>query len=438
MEILVNSAPMGRRPAVSSVLPASGLAIALMATRWPIAPRYLFDFDNVNFALALRQFAPALSQPHRGYPLYVLVSRAVHWFVPSPEWTALVMGLVGSLLALLFMIPLARDMFGSRAAWIAPALLFFHPCFVLAGTVDHVRTFLAAGAIATALFVWRGQLKTAAFVLGVAGGFRTELLPTLLPLLLSPLLLQRVSWKRFVAPIAILTATVAPWFLFTAWKSGGVRSMLHANSDMLRQSFGGHSIWYEGFTTAAIGTALLAIYWNGIGGLGWLWAVPAGVRRQCAAGRWREFVFLAIWFVPPFLLSAVVHIVEPDQALTSIAATCLAGAWALSALKPRWTVLACVISAAVFVFPPKRLGREASLPWIRRISSIEARAIEETARTPAPRLIVIRGAYPTWRLMSYYFPDDWVQNREVTAHGNRTQSSGPPQGLRARVVVASE
>jgi hypothetical protein len=426
------------RPAnavTSRALLAAGLALALAATRWPIAPRFLFDWDNVNFALALRQFAPPLSQPHRGYPLYVAASRIVHWFVPSPEWTALVMGLLGPLLALLFLIPLARDMFGPRAAWIAPALLFFHPAFILAGTVNHVRTFLAAGAIATALFVWRGRLKTAAFVLGLAGGFRMELLPTLFPLLLCPLLLERVSWKRFVAPLAILVATVAPWSLFTAWKSGGIQATVHSNAAMLRTAFDGHSFWYEGFTSAAVVMALLAAYWNGIGGLSWLWAVPAAVRRGWAAGRWREFAFLAIWFIPPFLLSAVVQVTDPDQTLASVAATCLAGSWALSALRSRWTVLACVIGAAVFVCPPKHLGREASLPWIRRVSSIEARALEGVARAPGPRLIVIRGIYPTWRLASYYFPADWIQQGDVTAHANRAQPGSPPPGLRSRVLV---
>jgi hypothetical protein len=182
------------------------------ATRWPIAPPFLFDYDNVNFAFALRQFAPLLNQPHRGYPLYVATSRIIHWHGPSSEWTALLMGFVGS--ALLFLVPLVGDMFGPCAAWIAPALLFFNPVFILAGSADHVHTFLASGAIATAFFIWRGEGKTAAFILGVAGGSRTEMVPVMFPLLCTPLFLQRISWKRLVAPLAILAVTIAPWFLF--------------------------------------------------------------------------------------------------------------------------------------------------------------------------------------------------------------------------------
>ena len=410
----------------------AGIAAALAATRWPIAPPFLFDFDNVNFALALRQFAPLLSQPHRGYPLYVAASRIIHWFGPSPEWTGLVMGLVGSLLALSFLIPLAGDMFGPRAVWIAPALLFFNPVFILAGSVDHVRTFLAAGAIATAFFVWRGQLKTAAFVLGVAGGFRTEMVPVMLPLLLSPLLLQRASWKRLVASLAILALTVTPWLLFTVWNSGGFHMALDANATMLRAN--GHSFWAEGFTASALIMALFAAYWNGIGTLSWIWAVPAAIQRGNARGQWRKFAFLAIWFIPPFLLSFAVQITDPDQTLASVAATCLAGSWALAAWRPRWTVLACAISVALFLFPLKRLGREATLPWIQRVCSVEANALKGVSQTPGPRLVVIRGEFPSWRLLSYYFPGDWIQQGRILAHANQ-QWLAPLPRLCSRVTV---
>jgi hypothetical protein len=413
------------------------LAIALALTRWTIAPGFLFDYDNVNFALALKQFAPLLSEPHRGYPLYVGVSRIVHWFGASPEWTALSMGFLGSLIALVFLIPLARDMFGFRAAWIAPLLLFCHPTFVMAGAVDHVRTFLAAGAIATALFVWRGQLKTAAFVLGLAAGFRMDLAPTLLPLLfLSPLLVHRVSRERLIAPCAILVLTAAPWVLFTVLKSGGFSTALHYNTATLRDN--ARSFLYEGLTYRATIMALYATYWNGIGSLSWLWAIPRAIARDNAPDRWREFAFLAIWFVTPYLLNAVVQVTDPDQTLASTAATCLLGAWALSRLRPRWTALACCVSIAVFVFPPVHMGREASLPWIRRVSSVEKRALEGVARAPGPRLISIRGEYPTWRLVSYYFPDDWIQQSNVTAHANRATANTPPLDLRSHLVIDAQ
>lgn len=407
-----------------------------MATRWPIAPRFLFDYDNVNFALALRQFAPLLSQPHRGYPLYVAVSKLIYLLGFSPEWTALLMGLLGSVIALTFLVPLAREMFGDRAARIAPVLLFCHPAFIMAGALDHVRTFLAAGAIATALYVWRGQLKTAAFVLGIAGGFRTELAPVLFPLfILAPLLLARVSWKRMLAPLAILGLTIAPWFFFTIARSGGFSAAMHYQATTLSDN--ARSFFYQGFTRGAAIMALFAIYWNGIGAPAWLWALPAAWRSR-VPGAGKQFAFLALWFAPPFLLNAVVQITDPDQVLASVAALCLLGAWALSALSARWTVVAAAISVGVFLFPLVRMGREASLPWIRGVIVTETKALDGIRRVPGPRLIRIQGDYPTWRLVSYYFPDDWIEQSGMIYHANRQNDAAPRIGTRLVVDLKGE
>ncbi len=412
-----------------------GLVLALMATRWPLAPPFLFDWDNVNYALALKEFAPLKSQPHRGYPLFIGLSRMVYWFAGSPEWTGLVMGLIGSAVAVCMVRQVGRAMFGEKAGWIAAALLFCHPVFVLAGAVNHIRTFLAAGAAATAFFVWRGEWRKAAFVLGVAGGFRTEMIPVLAPLVFVwPLVSGRAKWRELLTPAGVLALTAAPWLAVMAAYSGGPLQMLRSNGALLRTAFDGHSLWYEGFTAAAVVTALFAAYWNVIGGLAWAWAVPWAVRRGGFEGRWAQSAFLAFWFTPPFLLNAVVQVTDPDQTLASVAATCVAGAWALSMVRWQWSLAACAVSVGLFVFPPKRLGREASLPWLRRTAAVQARAFEEIRRVPGPRRIVLEGDWPSLRQVSYYFPEDWVECRGVTAHGNVIPSSAAPAGL-AEVVV---
>jgi hypothetical protein len=247
------------------------------------------------------------------------------------------------------------------------------------------------------------------------------------------LVVHRVSWKRLIAPCVILALTEAPWVLFTVLKSGGFSTALNYNSAMLRDN--AHSFWYEGFTYRAMILALFATYWNGIGSLSWLWAIPAAISRDHALDRRRVFTFLALWFVPPYLLSAVVQVTDPDQTLASMAATCLVGAWALSQVSPRWTVLACLSNIALFLFPPIHMGREASLPWIRRVSAVEKSALEGVARSGGPRLISIHGEYPTWRLVSYYFPEDWVRQSNLMFHANRATEDLPPPDLRSHLVI---
>ena len=64
------------------------LAGVVAATRLPLAPPYLFSFDNVNLALALERFDPRLHQPQPpGYPLFVGQARLLNWFFHSPERT---------------------------------------------------------------------------------------------------------------------------------------------------------------------------------------------------------------------------------------------------------------------------------------------------------------------------------------------------------------
>jgi hypothetical protein len=101
----------------------TGLLIALATlgvvflSRWPLAPTYLFYFDNINFALALREFNPLLHQPQPpGYPLFVGLSRLVHAIVPSVEATFLWTGILGATAAILLLWRLGERMFGAKGS----------------------------------------------------------------------------------------------------------------------------------------------------------------------------------------------------------------------------------------------------------------------------------------------------------------------------------
>ena len=73
------------------------VAAGLLLTRWPLSSRYLLYFDSVNFALALEKFDPFYHQPQPpGYPLFVGLSRVVHWFVPRAEDALFLTGIAGA------------------------------------------------------------------------------------------------------------------------------------------------------------------------------------------------------------------------------------------------------------------------------------------------------------------------------------------------------
>src|SRR5260370_16572711 len=80
---------------------AIALLAALMATRWALAPKYLFYLDNINFALAVRDFNPVLHQPHPPtYALFVALLKLLTICIPSAKYVQLVAGATWSLPAL--------------------------------------------------------------------------------------------------------------------------------------------------------------------------------------------------------------------------------------------------------------------------------------------------------------------------------------------------
>ncbi len=196
---------------------AAFLVLALLAlviaTRWTLAPKYLFYFDNINFALALEHFNPAKHQPQPpGYPLFVGLEQVIHTFIPSVKYTQLTAGAVGSVVALLAIWYLGNLLFGPPAGILAAALLLFNPVFWLAGIGNHVRTFLTAGPIVLGICVWRTWdaecpnrwFAYTGLALGIAAGFRPELLLLFAPLWISSIFRRRLRSDRSLAAWRLL------------------------------------------------------------------------------------------------------------------------------------------------------------------------------------------------------------------------------------------
>ena len=136
------------------------LALAVFAilalTRIPLAPKYLYYFDSVNFALALDEFNPGKHQPQPpGYPMFVALMRLVHFAVPSAESVLVISGLLAATAATVFLWSLTADMFGRRAAILAVVLFVFNPALWLGGITNQVRTSLALCSTGVALLAWR-------------------------------------------------------------------------------------------------------------------------------------------------------------------------------------------------------------------------------------------------------------------------------------------
>src|SRR5512145_2419655 len=76
---------------------ATALSVITILSRLPYRARMLYDWDAVQFALALREFDVAKHQPHPpGYILYVALGRLVNAWVGEPTATYVLLAVVFS------------------------------------------------------------------------------------------------------------------------------------------------------------------------------------------------------------------------------------------------------------------------------------------------------------------------------------------------------
>jgi len=425
--------------------------LLIVVTRAPFLPSYLYSFDSVNLALALKDFDPLLHQPQPpGYPLFVTEAWLLNQVLRVPEWTFAVLGIIVSSLAVLFAYLLGVRMFSRQVGLLAAALLFVNPIFWYAGLTSPLRTHLAFVPLLMAYFCWRtweGEsryLLAASLALGLGAGARPELLVTLMPMW---------AWTAWRArrsgyldrSILLLAASVLLWIAMLGIAYGGLTSMISSlegyfyteamqTSPLLQASAAG---WQR--------MAGRAVVWSSLGALCWIWALPFAWRALRRTDPPKPFVtFLTIWILPCFLFSVLVHIGDPDQALATIAGLCLAGGFALNAAEQS---IACrcagwlpegVLASWIILFvnlplffgeylPPWREATpqfrglasvtdawrfavyESSLPrvrWVDRMAANGFRQLEALqSGTERPVLAVwLRDGEPSWRKVCYYFP----------------------------------
>lgn len=407
-----------------SLILAASLAL-IVVTRWPLVPtRHLYHIDNVNFALALDDFDPARDQPQPpGDPLYVALTRWMRPFVPSAELLFPVSGVIGSAAALAALWWVGEIMFGARAGVLAALLLALNPIFWLAGVGNYVRVYLALGAAVVAGLAWKSMtwksMRTdsvnasavyfcaSAAALGFFAGFRPEMGLLLAPLVLIPAWRRRAPWWHWLAAAVCVAATTLPWLAITAQHSGGLARLYRLNRAYLSTQ-ARHSSWFYGATLSeAIRMAAASVYWNFLGAVPWIAFVPrvwSQLRERRAA------LFLALWFVPPFLFYTFIHIHNPDHALVAIPAVCLTGAWVLTRLPASWfcwaVPAALAANVALFFYPTEAPFRASNY----RIAEFTMRSAEQVyARVGlleklGPLTVLVHGSYITPQEIGYYFP----------------------------------
>jgi predicted membrane-bound dolichyl-phosphate-mannose-protein mannosyltransferase len=218
------------------VLCASVLAALTILSRLPYRARMLYNWDAVQFALALREYDVVKHQPHPpGYILYVALGRLVDAWLDNPTAAYVVLAVAFSGLTTFVVYFLARTAYDRATALVAATLLAVSPLFWFYGSVGLTYAGEALCASTVAYFAFRALRGSetdawlAAGYLGLAGGVRQSILLLLLPLWLGATVYGVRRVRTVVLGLGIMAIAVVAWFVPMIWLTGGLERYLEAS-----------------------------------------------------------------------------------------------------------------------------------------------------------------------------------------------------------------
>src|SRR2546428_445262 len=161
---------------------AAALSLLTIASRLPYRARLLYNWDAVQFALALREYDVLKHQPHPpGYILYVVLGRIVNTWLDDPTAAYVALAVAFSGLTTFVVYYLARAVYDRTTALAAASLLAVSPLFWFYGSVGLTYAGEALFPSTVAYFAFRAlngsrsDAYLAGWDLGVAGGMRQSL-----------------------------------------------------------------------------------------------------------------------------------------------------------------------------------------------------------------------------------------------------------------------
>ena len=305
---------------------AVGLSVLTILSRLPYRARMLYNWDAVQFALALGEYDVVKHQPHPpGYILYVALGRLVHGWVGDAAAAYVLLAVAFSGAGTFVVYLLARAVYDRPTAITAATLLAVSPVFWFYGTVGLSYAGEALMASAVAYFAFRALRGSetdawlAAGYLGLAGGLRQSLLVLLLPLWVVSVVVGVRRWRAIVVGSVILALAVLAWFVPMIWLTGGLERYVEASRHLADTVVRPTSILGGPLdVTLRMSRYLLESVLVALGPLAAVALLVPWYARHHGWGR-REW-FLVVWTVPPVLVYTLVHFGQAGYVLTFLPA----------------------------------------------------------------------------------------------------------------------
>jgi hypothetical protein len=386
---------------------AVALSVLTVLSRLPFRARMLYNWDAVQFALALGEYDVVKHQPHPpGYILYVALGRLVHGWVGDAAAAYVLLAVAFSGAGTFVVYLLARAVYDRPTAITAAALLAVSPLFWFYGTVGLSYAGEALLASVVAYFAFRALRGSetdawlAAGYLGLAGGLRQSMLLLLLPLWLASVVAGVRRARTVLVGAGILALAVLSWFVPMIWLTGGLERYLEASRDLADTVVRPTSILGGPLeVTLRMSRYLLESVLVALGPLAAAALLVPWYARRHGWGR-REW-FLLTWTVPPVLVYTLVHFGQAGYVLTFLPA--------LVILLSRVLLAALARAAERVPAAPARAALAAAVVTVIVVANgaffVSARPLPRDFDTPRP----------AWWQTAEREAHDWIFSRTAAA-----------------------
>jgi len=384
---------------------AAALSLLTILSRLPYRARMLYNWDAVQFALALTEYDVVKHQPHPpGYILYVGLGRIVNAWLQDPPGAYVLLAVAFSGATTFVVYYLALAIYDRATALAAATLLAVSPLFWFYGSVGLTYAGEALCASTVAYFAFRALRGSetdawlAAGYLGLAGGLRQSVLVLLFPLWAVSVAVGVRRARALAAGLVIVIVAALTWFVPMVWLTGGLDRYLEASRDLADSVVRPTSIvGGELDGTLRMSRYVLESVLVGLGPLALAaFLLPWYVRRHgWSAREW----FLVGWTATPVLVYTLVHFGQAGYVLTFLPA--------LVVLLSR--VLVAALGAAVSARP---LLRAAATAGVVMLGVLVNGAFFVNAR-PAPR--DFDTPRPAWLRVARDEAFDWIWSRTAAA-----------------------
>ncbi|KAF5088895.1 ArnT family glycosyltransferase [Methanobacterium aggregans] len=305
------------------------ITILVLLTRLPFISKYLYEWDSVNFALSFEHYSTALQQPQApGYILYVGLGRLVNSVINDANSTMIIISIVFSILTILMVYFFAKQIFSPKIAIVGSLILIFSPIFWFYGeiaTIYPVESFMAILVVYTSYNVLKGRknfIYISALVLGIAGGFREDLILFMLPLWIYCVLSYTKNLKKLLGTASIFFASILVWAAPTVILAGGLKAYMSSSSS-IKDSFSTTSILFGAPLKNQLIMDSMLLSWL-ILGLGIVIVVAVifflfknwkPLLLKSSTFKKPKFIFFILWIVPALLFQILIHAPKPGYIL---------------------------------------------------------------------------------------------------------------------------